>query len=152
MMFNQVQRWKERSQKTKFWMAHKVTMHSMPNMTKGLIWGIKWNSIKFWTNYPVLRTFHPKNQFPPDPPRFISLSRVCRCQLQQVVLFVSPNSLSRFAETCDACQIYSVECNRITLIHIPISKRDRRTVALTEALTDRRAHGHAEGSTHWQMH
>ena len=56
--------------KTKFRMAYKVTMHSMPNLPKGLIWGIKWNAIKFWANYPVLGTFHPKNRIPSDPPTF----------------------------------------------------------------------------------
>ena len=65
---NSPQRCKKRSQKTKFRMAYKVTMHSMPNLPKGLIWGIKWNAIKFWANYPVLRTFHPKDRIPSDPP------------------------------------------------------------------------------------
>ena len=67
---NSPQRCKKRSQKTKFRMAYKVTMHSMPNLPKGLIWGIKWNAIKFWANYPVLRTFHPKDRIPSDPPTF----------------------------------------------------------------------------------
>ena len=66
---NSPQWWKKRSQKTKCRMAYKVTMHSMPNMPKGLIWGIKWNAIKFWANYVAYRTFHLKNRFPSDPPK-----------------------------------------------------------------------------------
>ena len=61
---------KKRSQKTKFYEAYKVTMYSMANELKCLMWGIKWKAIKFCANCIEYRTFHQSLRFSSDPPTY----------------------------------------------------------------------------------
>ena len=59
---------KKRSQKMKFYEAYKVTMYSMANELKCLMWGIKWKAIKFCANCIEYRTFHQSFRFSSDLP------------------------------------------------------------------------------------